>query len=33
VVAFFSRYAWLKGLLNRLRGKSGRTAYDGFDER
>jgi inorganic pyrophosphatase len=29
---FFRRYGLLKGLLNRLRGKRGRTAYDGFVE-
>ena len=33
VVGFFRRYAHLKGLLNRVRGKAGPTRYDGLQER
>lgn len=31
VVGFFSAYAVAKGLLNRVRGRSGRTAYLGWE--
>jgi inorganic pyrophosphatase len=33
VAGFFRRYAFLKGMLNRVRGKRGRTLYEGFEAR
>lgn len=30
VLRFFARYAWMKGLLNRWRGRSGRNACEGW---
>lgn len=33
VVGFFTAYAHLKGLLNRLRRKQGETRFDGLEER
>jgi inorganic pyrophosphatase len=33
IAAFFGFYARAKGLLNRLRGKTGPTRYDGIEER
>jgi len=33
VERFFARYSWLKGLLNRLRGKRGTTRYAGLERR
>lgn len=31
VERFFSRYSWMKGLLNRLRGKRGTTRFAGLE--
>lgn len=33
VERFFARYAWLKGLLNKLRRKPGATRYAGLERR
>lgn len=33
VERFFARYSWLKGLLNRVRGKRGETRYAGLERR